>query len=124
MFAQRADLKYFVDSGDLIDALVSKRLLISIFNKFSPLHDGAAIISQNRIRAARCILPVSERQDIPARYGLRHRAAVGLTEGTDALVVVVSEETGQVSLVKSGNLIHNLSLQELRTHLNQHLFRS
>lgn len=124
VFAQRADLKYFVDSGDLIDALVSKRLLISIFNKFSPLHDGAAIISQNRIRAARCILPVSERQDIPARYGLRHRAAVGLTEGTDALVVVVSEETGQVSLVKGGNLIHNLSLQELRTHLNQHLFRS
>lgn len=121
VFAQRADLKYFVDSGDLLDALVSKRLLISIFNKSSPLHDGAAIIAQNRIRAARCILPVSERPDIPARYGLRHRAAVGLTDDTDALVVVVSEETGQVSLAKGGELTHNLSLQELRTYLNRHL---
>lgn len=121
VFTQRADLKFFVDSGDLIDGLVSKRLLISIFNKSSPLHDGAVIINHNRIRAARCILPVSERQDIPASYGLRHRAAIGLTEGADALVVVVSEETGQVSLVKDGNLVNNLSLQELRTHLNQYL---
>jgi len=121
VFEQRADLKFYADSGDLIDAVVSKRLLISIFSKISPLHDGAVILANNRICAARCILPVSERQDIPARFGLRHRAAIGLTEGTDAIVVVVSEETGQISMVKGGELSHNLSSQELRTQLNFYL---
>ncbi|MDJ1485330.1 diadenylate cyclase CdaA [Cytophagaceae bacterium DM2B3-1] len=124
VFEQRADLKLYADSGDLLDAAISKRLLVSIFSKVSPLHDGAVLIANNRICAARCILPVSERQDIPARFGLRHRAAIGLTETTDALVVVVSEETGQISMVKSGNLMHNLSIQELRTQLNSHLFHN
>ncbi len=124
VFAQRADLKFYADSGDLLDALISKRLLLSIFSKVSPLHDGAVIITQNRILAARCILPVSERQDIPARFGLRHRAAIGLTETTDAIVVVVSEESGQISLVRGGNLEHNLSVQELRTRLNAILLQN
>ncbi len=122
VFEQRADLKLYADSGDLLDAAISKRLLVSIFSKVSPLHDGAVIIANNRICAARCILPVSERQDIPARFGLRHRAAIGLTEGTDAIVIVVSEETGQVSIVRRGKLEHNLSSQELRNQLNLHLF--
>jgi uncharacterized protein (TIGR00159 family) len=124
VFEQRADLKLYADSGDLLDAAISKRLLVSIFSKVSPLHDGAVILANNRICAARCILPVSERQDIPARFGLRHRAAVGLTEGTDAIVIVVSEETGQVSLVRGGKLEHNLSIQELRTQLNIYLFQN
>jgi uncharacterized protein (TIGR00159 family) len=121
VFGKEADLKFYADSGDEIDAIVSKRLLISIFNKYSPLHDGAVIISKNRLRAARCILPVSENENIPAAFGLRHRAAIGLTETVDAIVLVVSEETGQISLVRNGKLMHNLSAQELRTKLNQFL---
>jgi diadenylate cyclase len=115
--AKNADLKFYADSGDEIDALISKRLLLAIFNKNSPMHDGAVIIEHNRVRAARCILPVSERNDIPAQYGLRHRAAIGLSEVTDATVLVVSEETGQISLVRNGEIYHNLSPQELRTRL-------
>jgi diadenylate cyclase len=117
VFARNSDLKFYAESGDLIDATISKRLILSIFNKNSPMHDGAVIIRNNRIWAARCILPVSERQSIPAQFGLRHRAAVGLTELTDAIVLVASEETGQVSLVKDGELFHNLSPQELRNKL-------
>ncbi len=122
VFGKESEMKFYAESGDEIDACISKRLLISIFNKYSPMHDGAVIICRNRIKAARCILPVSENENIPASFGLRHRAAVGLTEAVeDAMVMVVSEETGQISLVKSGQLMHNLSLQELRSRLNQYL---
>ncbi len=122
VFGKESEMKFYAESGDEIDAVISKRLLISIFNKYSPLHDGAVIICRNRIKAARCILPVSENENIPAAFGLRHRAAVGLTEAVeDTMVMVVSEETGQISLVKSGQLMHNLSLQELRARLNQYL---
>ena len=115
-----SELKFYVESGDLIDAVVSKRLLISIFNKYSPLHDGAVIIHNGKIKAARCILPVTER-DVPAQFGLRHRAAIGMSEATEALVLVVSEETGQVSLSKNGSYLHNLSLQEVREIINDYL---
>lgn len=121
-FSLASDLKFFADSGDLIDATVSKRLLMSIFNKTSPLHDGAVIITQGRIQAARCILPVSENPDVPASMGLRHRAAIGLTEVTDAVVLVVSEETGQVSLVRGGEVFRNLASADLRARLNEFLF--
>jgi len=121
VFAKNSDLKFYTESGDLIDAIISKRLLISIFNKYSPMHDGAVIINKNRIKAARCILPVSDRSDIPANFGLRHRAAIGLTETTDAIVLVVSEETGQFSIIHNGILDHNLSTQELRNKLNYYL---
>ncbi|GAB3829558.1 diadenylate cyclase CdaA [Hymenobacter jeollabukensis] len=121
-FQQASDLKFYAESGDLLDAAVSKRLLMSIFNKTSPLHDGAVIIAQGRIRAARCILPVSENPDVPASMGLRHRAAIGLTEVTDAVVLVVSEETGQMSLVRGGEVFRNLSSSDLRTKLNEFLF--
>jgi diadenylate cyclase len=121
-FQMASDLKFFADSGDLIDATVSKRLLMSIFNKTSPLHDGAVIIADNRLKAARCILPVSENPDVPASLGLRHRAAIGLTEVTDAVVLVVSEETGQISLVRGGEVFRNLSSSDLRTRLNEFLF--
>ncbi|HEX8530290.1 MAG TPA: diadenylate cyclase CdaA [Cytophagales bacterium] len=122
VFGRESELRFFADSGDEIDAVISKRLLISIFNKYSPLHDGAVIVCKNRVKAARCILPVSEKEDIPAAFGLRHRAAIGLTEVVEgAVVMVVSEETGQISLVRNGELMHNLSVQELRTKLNYYL---
>jgi hypothetical protein len=79
---------------------------------------------KNRIKAARCILPVSENDALPASFGLRHRAAIGLTEITDAVVLVVSEETGQISLVVNGRVMHNLSAQELRNKLNLYLLES
>jgi uncharacterized protein (TIGR00159 family) len=121
-FQQASDLKFYAESGDLLDATVSKRLLLSIFNKTSPLHDGAVIISQGRIKAARCILPVSENPDVPASMGLRHRAAIGLSEVTDSVVLVVSEETGQMSLVRGGEVYRNLSSADLRARLNEFLF--
>ncbi|WP_114777478.1 diadenylate cyclase CdaA [Botryobacter ruber] len=122
VFSKSSELKYYAESGDLIDAVISKRLLMSIFNKTSPLHDGAVIISNNRIKAARCILPVTENNDIPASMGLRHRAAIGLTEVTDSIVLVVSEETGQIALVRNGEVYRNLSAADLRVKLNQLLF--
>lgn len=122
VFSMGSDLKFYADSGDLIDATISKRLLMSIFNKTSPLHDGAVIITNNRIQAARCILPVSENPDVPASMGLRHRAAIGLSEVTDSVVLVVSEETGQISLVRGGEVYRNLSSSDLRARLNEMLF--
>lgn len=122
VFSKGSELKFYADSGDELDAVISKRLLLSIFNKYSPMHDGAVIISKNRIKAARCILPVSENDELPASFGLRHRAAIGLTEIADAIVLVVSEETGQISLVRNGKVLHNLSIQELRSKLNLYLF--
>lgn len=121
-FTMASDLKFYANSGDSIDAVVSKRLIMSIFNKTSPLHDGAVIIANNRIQAARCILPVSENPDVPASMGLRHRAAIGLTEVTDSVVLVVSEETGQISLVRGGEVFRNLAPADLRARLNEMLF--
>jgi diadenylate cyclase len=120
VISRNSELKFYADSGDLMDALISKRLLISIFNKYSPLHDGAVIIYNGKIKAARCILPVTER-DVPAQFGLRHRAAIGMSEATDTLVLIVSEETGQVSLSKNGRILHNLSMQEVRELINSYL---
>lgn len=120
--SKSSELKFYAESGDLLDARISKRLLLSIFNKYSPLHDGAVIIHQGRIKAARCILPVTEREDISAQLGLRHRAAIGMSEVTDTLVLVVSEETGQMSIVRDGRLYHNLSAPELRKMINEYLY--
>ena len=124
VFSKDSQLKFYADSGDRLEALISKRLLLAIFNKLSPLHDGAVIINDNRVIAARCILPVSERDDIPAQYGLRHRAALGMSENTDALIVVVSEETGQLTAARNGDLQHNLSVTEVRKLINQYLINS
>ncbi|GAB3575974.1 diadenylate cyclase [Hymenobacter daeguensis] len=120
-FTQASDLSAFAESGDRLDAEVSKRLLLSIFNKTSPLHDGAVIIANGRILAARCILPVSENPDVPASLGLRHRAAIGLSEITDAVVLVVSEETGAMSLVHHGEVYRNLGTTELKARLGEWL---
>ena len=94
-----------VETGVGINAKISSPLIENIFFKNSPLHDGAMVISNNSITAARCILPVSDRTDIPGQYGLRHRAAVGLSENNDPLIIVVSEETGNISLVSNGKIM-------------------
>ena len=120
-FTQASDLTSFAESGDRLDAEISKRLLLSIFNKTSPLHDGAVIVAKGRLQAARCILPVSENPDVPASLGLRHRAAIGLSEITDAVVLVVSEETGAMSLVRHGVVHRDLATAELRALLNEWL---
>lgn len=120
VISSNSELKFYAESGDILEAVVSKRLLISIFNKYSPLHDGAVIIYNGKVKAARCILPVTER-DVPAQFGLRHRAAIGMSEATDALILIISEETGQVSLAKNGKILHNLSFQEVREFINEYL---
>ena len=123
VFTRESELKFYVDSGDRIDGIISKRLLLSIFNKNSPLHDGAVIINnKGRISAARCILPVSDLENLPAQFGLRHRAAIGMSETTDTLVLVVSEETGQMSVVRTGKIHHNMSIQEIRKMINDYFF--
>jgi len=121
VFSKGTELKFYAESGDIIDAKISKRLLMSIFNKYSPLHDGAVIIYKGKITAARCILPVSENDNLPASYGLRHRAALGMSETTDTLVLIISEETGQMSVTRNGRIYHNLSPQEIRKKINDYL---
>lgn len=121
VISKDSELKFYVESGDRIDSVLSKRLLMTIFTKNGPLHDGAVIIHNGRILAARCILPVTDKDDLPAHFGLRHRAAIGMTEITDTLVVVVSEETGQISAVQNGEISNNLSPQELRATINEYL---
>jgi len=121
VFSRNTELKFYADSGDLLDAFISKRLLISIFNKYSPLHDGAVILYEGRIKAARCLLPVSERDNLPAQWGLRHRAALGMSEATDTLILIISEETGQMSIARNGKIDNNLSAPEIRKKLNRYL---
>ncbi|GHE66759.1 diadenylate cyclase CdaA [Roseivirga thermotolerans] len=120
VFSRNSELKFYADSGDRLDAVLSKRLLISIFNKHSPLHDGAIIIYEGKILAARCILPVSER-DLPANFGMRHRAALGMSEATDSLILAVSEETGQISIIRNGYIDSNLSIPEIRKRILAYL---
>lgn len=103
-----------IDTGDEIDARINRRLIENIFFKNSPLHDGAMIASEDRILAARCTLPITQRQDIPAHYGMRHRAAIGVSEVSDASVIVVSEETGDISFVSGGQIKTMESITELR----------
>ena len=121
VFARWTGLRSYIETGELIQAKVSRDLLITIFFAQNPLHDGALIIQNRRIEAARCILPVSTSMRLSPLLGLRHRAAVGLSEQTDAFVVIVSEETGHISVSENGELISNLSVDELHTHLTEAL---
>ncbi len=107
------DLADIIERGRRIDAKLTSDLLNTIFFKNSPLHDGAVIIRGDKILAASCILPLSERSDLPQFLGLRHRAAIGVTEDTDAFVIVVSEERQEVSYVEFGNIYINVSLEDL-----------
>jgi uncharacterized protein (TIGR00159 family) len=114
VLTRSSSLESVAVTGDGIDGVVSRRLIENIFFKNAPLHDGAMIIASERVKTARCTLPISENQDIPAHYGMRHRAAVGITERTDALVIVVSEETGDISVIQGGKIQKINSLTELR----------
>jgi len=107
-------LDLFLETGVMIEGKISRQLLESIFYKNSPLHDGAVIVTRNRIVAARCVLPVSESDHFPSSLGLRHRAAVGITEHSDSLAIVVSEQTGRISWVKNGKLTRNIKPVELK----------
>ena len=110
-----------VATGDTIDANINQRLIENIFFKNSPLHDGAMVISKKRIKAAGCILPVSHDLDIPKELGLRHRAALGISQETDAVAVIVSEETGGISVAVKGRFRLNLSAEELEGILTKEL---
>jgi len=112
--AQHNQLEEFTDTGELIDSRVSSQLIENIFFKNSPLHDGALIIVDNRMKAAGCILPVSANPDLPSNVGLRHRAAVGLTERTDAFTIIVSEQTGKISYSLKGVLYPNVEPAQLK----------
>ncbi len=107
------NLDFLVSTGDEMNITVTQPILESIFFKNSPLHDGAIIIANNVVKATRVILPVNNEKNIPARFGLRHRAAIGVTEKTDALAIVVSEETGQVSYIKNGEFTMYKNTEEL-----------
>ena len=119
VFAKYFDEQYFQNSGEIVEARISKRLLESIFQKHSPLHDGAVVISENKIRCASCILPLTENDQLPPQFGLRHRAGIGISEMSDAVAVIVSEETGEIAYAKQGRVRMNLSFMELEKLLNK-----
>jgi diadenylate cyclase len=121
VFSRDIELKFYVATGDPLDAEVTKRLLLSIFNKHSPLHDGAVIIYKGRIKAARCVLPVSENDHLPAHFGLRHRSAIGMSESTDTLVMAISEETGRLILARNGKYVKGLKLKQVEQKILEYL---
>jgi diadenylate cyclase len=116
---KKSNLDMYAETGDVLNAETSSRLFSSIFNKTSPLHDGAVIVENDKVKAARVILPVTDQQDLPPEYGLRHRAGLGISEVTDSLVVIVSEETGQISLSENGILQKNISPKVLKQKLEE-----
>ncbi len=119
---QRIDtLNSIIDTGEVINANINQRLIENIFFKNSPLHDGAMIISKGRIIAAGCILPVSHNLNIPKELGLRHRAALGMSQESDAIVIIVSEETGGISVAKKGEFQLRLTAEELERFLDREL---
>ena len=117
VISKKSELTVYADTGDLLNAETSSRLIESIFNKNSPLHDGALIISHDKLIAARCVLPVSENLNLPPNYGLRHRAALGMSENTDSLIIVVSEQTGLISIAESGKLLAEVDTKDLMQKL-------
>lgn len=119
--SRKSDLKFYVNTGEMVDSALTDKMLENIFYKNSPMHDGAVIIKDNRIVAARCVLPVTENENFPSNFGMRHRAAVGLTETTDALAITVSEQTGTVSLTINGEINSNLNRDKLRYLIEKNL---
>lgn len=118
------DLRLYTESGKELEALLSRELLINIFTPNTPLHDGAVIVRRDRIVAAACFLPLTSRDDLPSVYGTRHRAALGLSEETDAVVIVISEENGSIAVASEGRLHENLSATDFRTLLDRVLVSS
>lgn len=114
---QSVNLQEYDRTGISIDSLVSSQLLLNIFEKNTPLHDGAVILAGNRIRSATCYLPLSDNMKLSKALGTRHRAAVGISEVSDSITVIVSEETGSVSVAKNGRLLRNLNQEQLKEQL-------
>jgi len=121
IITRQHELRVIKDTGQFLRAHISVELLESIFYPNSPLHDGAVIISGNKIEAARCILPISKSPALTANLGLRHRAALGITEQSDAIAIVVSEQTGKISYAEGGELIRNVQPSVLRDFLEERL---
>jgi uncharacterized protein (TIGR00159 family) len=119
VFAKYFDEQYFQNSGETLNAAISKRLLESIFQKYSPLHDGAVVISDGKIKAASSILPLTDNEKLPVQFGLRHRAGIGISEMSDAVAVIISEETGEISYAKQGRVRMNITLVDLERLLNR-----
>jgi len=119
VFAKYYDEQFYQNSCEVVEARISKRLLESIFQKTSPLHDGAVVIAENKIKSASCILPLTEKTDLPAQFGLRHRAGIGVTEANEATAIIISEETGELSYAKQGRVKMNISFAELEKLLNK-----
>ncbi len=119
VLVRNAGIKSIIEGGQSIQAKVSVPLIVSIFNPRSPLHDGAVVIQNDIIEAAQCILPLSQNPSVGSQYGTRHLAAVGLSEESDAVIVVVSEETGKVSIAFEGTLHADLDYNKLRDMLNE-----
>jgi uncharacterized protein (TIGR00159 family) len=113
VLSRKSDLKYYVNTGERIDSEVTSSMLESIFFKNNPLHDGAVIITENRIKAAKCVLPLTENTVFPFRLGLRHRAAVGITEHSDAISIIVSEQSGEISISRNGALKTGITPKQL-----------
>ena len=118
------NLEEYIQTGELINAKTSRELIETIFFKNTPLHDGALIITNKTMVAARCILPVSRRSNIPTNLGLRHRAALGITENTDCVALIVSEQTGSISYCIDGNIKKNVSPEELKQFLEKQFYTS
>ena len=118
---QGTGLGDIVSTGIKMDSLVSRELIENIFVKNTPLHDGAVIIKDNRIAAASCILPITDREDLDREFGTRHRAAIGLSEVSDAVIIIVSEETGKISLAMNGEIIRNLQPEVLKKELRKRI---
>ena len=119
VIGRRNDLTEFTDTGVGLDSQISDQTIESIFFKNNPLHDGAVVIIENRIKAVRCILPVSASRGIPAELGLRHRSAIGVTEKTDAIAIIVSEQTGKISYCKEGQLSLDIKASGLTSLLTE-----
>ena len=120
LLTRKNNMDDIISTGVVVNADISNSLIENIFFKNSPLHDGAMVIRHNRITAARCILPVSNKTNIPGHYGLRHRAAIGVTEVNDCIALVVSEETGNISMVTGGE-IRTVKASELREMIEKEL---
>jgi diadenylate cyclase len=116
---RKSNLKMYTESAEVLNSNTSSRMIISIFNKNGPLHDGAIVIDRELVIAARVILPVTDKLDLPPEYGLRHRAALGISEVTDSLIIVVSEETGQISMAENGILQKNIGIKILSQKLEE-----
>jgi diadenylate cyclase len=121
VFVRHTGLKDIMDTGTRLNADLSSSLIVTIFGHDTPLHDGAAIIQDGKIAAAGCFLPLSEQHDIKKTFGTRHRAALGLSEETDALVLIVSEETGAISLAYDSRLFYDLTMDQLTKTLETQL---